>query len=137
MVKPIVCAFALACMAALPASTCSPTPVPPEPPPATGGQPDATGGTPGTGGLVFTGGRPGTGGAPADDCEASERRLRELGCRSPSGQPRWQTPAGTPLAVVCRSRAADGDPICQKCIASVSSCAEVDLCRPRSPGVCP
>ena len=133
---------ALAMLLLLPASLGSscetPTPVPPEPPPATGGQPDATGGAPGTGGWInpFTGGY-GTGGAPADDCEAAERHMRELDCRSSSGVPRWQTPAGTPLAVACRARAADGDPICPRCIASVASCAEVDLCRPHSPGVCP
>jgi hypothetical protein len=144
--RGFVAGFALACMAALPASSCDvPGPVPPDPggtggdysptPPVTGGE-TGTGGEPsgGTGGL-------GTGGVeptPVDDCEAAESHLQALNCRrATDGGPRWLTPAGTPLAVVCRARAADGDPICQKCIASVSSCAEVDLCRPHSPGVCP
>jgi hypothetical protein len=129
-----------ALLALLSAPSCErPDPVPPDPVPATGGAPDATGGAPGTGGSSpSTGGLEGTGGAPADDCEAAERRLVELNCRRASdGGPRWLTPAGTPLAVVCRARAADGDPICPRCIASVASCSEVDLCRPTSPGVCP
>jgi hypothetical protein len=117
--------------ATLTAATCeTPDPDPVPPPDATGGTGPSTGGT----GPVATGGEsPG----PIDDCEAAERRLRELDCRSADGFPRWMTPAGTGLAVVCRARAADGDPICPKCLASIVRCSEIDLCKPTTPGVCP
>jgi len=72
----------LALVALLPAPSCErPDPVPPEPPPATGGQPDATGGTSGTGGaLPPTGGVPGTGGVPADPVVSFCWRLHDIGC---------------------------------------------------------
>lgn len=116
-----------------------------DPSPATGGtgaggSSNATGGSMATGGTSSTGGSPGTGGAPspADDCEAAEWRIRDLGClRESDGKPRWLTPGGIPLSVVCRDRAADNDPICPACLARIATCDGIDACRPRSPGVCP
>jgi len=80
----VFCALALLLLlpASLGSSCETPTPVPPNPPPATGGQPDATGGAPGTGGWInpFTGGY-GTGGAPpTDPVLAFCWRLHDLGC---------------------------------------------------------
>ena len=104
---------------------------------STGGA-QAMGGTE-TGGVSSTGGT-GTGGTPnpADDCEAAEWRIRYLGClRESDGKPRWLTPGGIPLSVVCRDRAADHDPMCPKCLMTIEDCDDIDACRPRSPGVCP
>jgi hypothetical protein len=123
----------------------------PGPSPATGGA-TGTGGYPATGGTTATGGQStggaapsggtaGTGDVPADDCEAAEWRIRDLDCRHDSdggpGKPRWLTPSGTPLSVVCRDRAADNDPICPACLARIETCDDIDACRPTSPGVCP
>jgi hypothetical protein len=103
---------------------------------ATGGSSDATGGQT-TGGTAPSGGTAGTGGVPADDCEAAEWRIRDLKCmRASDGKPRWLTPSGIPLSVVCRDRAADNDPICPACLASIANCDGIDACRPLSPGVC-
>jgi hypothetical protein len=107
--------------------------------PATGGT-TATGGQ-STGGTAPSGGTAGTGGVPADDCEAAEWRIRDLDCRHDSdggpGKPRWLTPSGTPLSVVCRDRAADNDPICPACLMRIKTCDGIEACRPLSPGVCP
>lgn len=110
----------------------------PGPIPPTGGAGGTGGVAPATGGAQPSGGQGGTGGQqPIDDCEAAEMRLWELGCRTADGQPRWLTPAGTPLSVVCRARAADGDPICPKCLAAIMRCEEIELCRPHDTGECP
>jgi hypothetical protein len=106
--------------------------------------PDNTGGTGGywptppvTGGAAGIGGSSGSGGAaPVDVCEAAEWRLKALECRTDAGVPLWATPAGTPFATVCRAREADGDSMCPHCIAEIESCDVLELCRPRSPGVC-
>jgi hypothetical protein len=142
----LVAVVALVPLLAAPGA-CQPIPEPVPVPVATGGAP-ATGGASGVGGWLdpFTGGAPATGGAlpgtggapqPRDDCEAAEWRLAELRCRRDDGSPRWLTPAGTPLATVCRAREADGDSICPACLARVASCAGIGACRPRQTGRCP
>lgn len=135
------------CLAYMVLAGCGSCQYPPGPQPATGGT-AATGGSAGTGGAATGGneaaggttasGGTGTGGSPpVDDCEAAERRLQQLDCRTADGAPRWLTPAGTPLAVVCRAREVDGDSMCPNCLAHVASCAGIDACRPRQTGVCP
>ena len=129
------------------ASTCDKHVDPlPGPVPSTGGQSSATGGAlgtggwenPSTGGTTSTGGAVGTGGAPADDCEAAARRLEALKCkRASDGGPRWLTPAGVSFMIVCRDHERDKDSLCPRCMATVATCDGVDLCRPKSPGVCP
>ena len=56
-------------------------------------------------------------------CDAAEANLKALHC--PEGEP---TKRGTPFAMVCRELSAAGIFPNPRCLSSVKSCAEVDVC---------
>lgn len=64
-----------------------------------------------------------------DWCESAEVNIKQLNCKDPVGNPMWVNLKGEPFATTCRILQEQGgifiDP---KCIATVSSCKEIDQC---------